>query len=77
MANAYSGSYRHILKAQSRVDAQGKSHPYGPRGIKREHKRFLAAKAEERNARTPHTRTRAHRLGRCACLAQPPLLRGN
>lgn len=23
--------------------------------------------AEERNARTPHDRTKAHRLGRCSC----------
>jgi hypothetical protein len=31
---------------------------------KKDRKRF---EAEERNAATPHERTKAHRLGRCGC----------
>jgi len=71
MANAFRGSYREVPKSRSRIDAQGKSHPYGPRGVLRAHREWKATEAAERNARTPHVRTRAHRLERCACHAQP------
>jgi hypothetical protein len=45
---------------------QDPGHRWG-RGALRELRRRRRAEAEERNAQTPHERTRRHRLGRCDC----------
>lgn len=37
------------------------------KGLGRTLKQLKRAEAEERNSKTPHNRTRAHRVGRCEC----------
>lgn len=55
----FSGSYSEIPKSRG---------PYGGiRGVLHMYRQWKRAEAEERNARTPHDRTKAHRLKRCSC----------
>lgn len=58
MANRFRGSYRRVAE---------KSREHGPRGIARMVRWEKDSEARERNAATPHNRTKRHRLNRCAC----------